>query len=201
MFRRHVGDGADGGAGAGEEESFGVANRLATQASMMFGEKLGETKIEDFDGAAFGDENVGGLDVAMEDALFVGGVESVGELDADVDGARNGKGAGGDEFVEGLAFEQLHSDECSAIVFFDGVNRANAGMIERGSRAGFTEETLEGLFVAMRGLRKKLQGHTAAELGVFGFVDDAHAAAAKLAEDFVVGNGLIEHGRGAKRGW
>ena len=105
LFRRHVGDGADGGAGAGEEESFGVANRLATQASMMFGEKLGETKIEDFDGAAFGDENVGGLDVAMDDALLVGRVKSVGELDADVDGARNGKGAGGDEFVEGLAFE------------------------------------------------------------------------------------------------
>src|SRR5207302_8689068 len=83
LFRRHVGDGADGGAGAGEQESFGIAESRAVEAGMMFGEKLGETKIEDFDGAAFGDENVGGLDVAMEDALFVGGVESVGELDAD----------------------------------------------------------------------------------------------------------------------
>ena len=78
-------------------------------------------------------------------------------------------------------------------MFFDGVNRANAGMIERGSRAGFTEETLEGLFVAMRGFRKKLQGDTPAKLGVFGFVDDAHAAFAELAENAVMGDGFVEH--------
>src|SRR5438094_4781676 len=114
---------------------------------MMFGEKLGETKIEDFDGAAFGDENVGGLDVAMDDALFVGRVKSVSELDADIDGARNGKGAGGDEVVEGLTFEQRHSAEGSAIVFFDGVSGGDAGLLERGSRAGFTEARCGGLCV------------------------------------------------------
>ena len=111
----------------------------------MIGEKLGEAKIQDFDAAAVGNENVGGLDVAMDDALFVGGVESVGDLCAEVDDAWNGKGTGGDQLVESLAFEQLHGDEGAAILLFDGVNGANAGMIERGSSSGFAEETFESL--------------------------------------------------------
>ncbi len=58
---------------------------------MVFGEELGEAKIENFDGATLGNENVGGLDVAVDDAFFVGGVEGVGELNAHVDGTRNRK--------------------------------------------------------------------------------------------------------------
>jgi len=137
----------------------------------------------------------------VDDAFFVGGVKRVGELDADVDGALNRKGTKGDQFVESLPFEQFHGDEGPAIVFFDGVNDANTGMIERGGGAGFAEEAFERLWIAVGGFREKFQGDTAAEFGVFGFVDDAHASTAKLAEDFVVGDGLIEHGRGAKRGW
>ncbi len=66
---------------------------------MVLGEELGKAKIENFDGATLGDENVGGLDVAVDDAFFVGGVEGIGELDADVDGARNRQGTERDQFV------------------------------------------------------------------------------------------------------
>src|SRR5882762_434369 len=84
-------------------------------------------------------------------------------------------------------------------MLFDGMNGANAGMIEGGSGAGFAEEAFERLRIAVRVLWEKFQGDAAAELGVFGFVDDAHAAASKFAEDFVVGDGFVEHGREAKR--
>jgi len=49
----------------------------------------------------------------------------------------------------------------------------------------------------VRVFRKKFSGDAAAEFGVFGFVDNTHAAAAKFAEDFVMGDGFVEHGRGA----
>ncbi len=137
----------------------------------------------------------------MDDAFFVGGVEGVGELNAHVDRARNWEGAQGDQFVEGLPFEQLHGDEGAAIVFFDGVNGANAGMIERGGGAGFAQETFERLGLAARVFWQEFEGHAAAELGVLGFIDDAHASAAELAEDFVVGDGFVEHGHEAKRRW
>ncbi len=86
-------------------------------------------------------------------------------------------------------------------MLFDGMNGANAGMIERGGGAGFAEEAFERLRIAVCVFRKKFQGDAAAEFGVFGFVDDAHAAAAKFAEDFVMGDGFVEHGRGTERRW
>jgi len=63
------------------------------------------------------------------------------------------------------------------------------------------EEALEGLWIAVGAFGEEFQCDAASKLGVFSLVDDTHAAAAKLAEDAVVGDGLVEHGRGAKRGW
>src|SRR6202035_4018507 len=44
--------------------------------------KLCQTEIEDLRPAARGDKNVGRLDVAVNDAFRVRGIESVGDLDA-----------------------------------------------------------------------------------------------------------------------
>ena len=41
---------------------------------------------------------------------------------------------------------------------------------------------------------EKLQRHDALEFRVLGLVDHAHAALAELLEDFVVGDGLTDHG-------
>ena len=56
-------------------------------------------------------------------------------------------------------------------------------MVERGGGAGFVFEAGQLLLVEHGGERQHLQGDAAAEGDLLGFVDDAHAAAADLAED------------------
>ena len=43
---------------------------------------FGKTEVEDFGVAALGDENISGLDVTVNDAFGVGGIQSVGDFDA-----------------------------------------------------------------------------------------------------------------------
>ena len=46
------------------------------------------------------------------------------------------------DLVKGFAFEQLHSDEGFSVVLFDGVNGADAGVVQRGGGTSFAEKTL-----------------------------------------------------------
>src|SRR5690348_13571066 len=112
---------------------------------MVLGEELGEAEIKNFHNAAVRHENVGRLDVAMDDAFLVGGVERVRELDTDINSSWNWKGTKRNEFVERLAFEQFHGDEGAAVVLFDGMNSADARMIEHGSGARFAQESFDSL--------------------------------------------------------
>jgi hypothetical protein len=71
-------------------------------------------------------------------------------------------------------------------LFLDVVDGADVRMVEGGGGASFSLEALECLWVLGDVVGKKFQGYETAEFGVFGFVDDAHATAAKFFDDAVV---------------
>ena len=77
--------------------------------------------------------------------------------------------------------------------FADVVNGADVGMVQRRGSAGFSAEALQRLRIAGNVVGQELQGDKAAQAGVLGLVDDAHAAAAELVNDSVVGDGLADH--------
>ena len=154
---------------------------------------LREAEVEDLGLPARGHEDVGGLEVAVDDALRVGRLEGVRDLDPEVEERAELERPLPDPLRERLPLEQLHGDEVLPLVLLDRVDRADAGVVEGRGGAGLALEALEGRRVLRQLHRQELERDVAAELRVLGLVHDAHAAAAELPGDLVVGDGLADH--------
>ncbi len=198
LFRGHVRDGADGGARTGQKFDADRGGGLSVRACGRRGVGRGrghfrQAEIENLGVAALGDENVGGLDVAMDDVFAVRGIERIGDFDGQAEQHVHFERAPGDAVLEGQAVEVLHGDESLAIFLANIVNGADVGMVQGGSRLGLTAKTLQRLPVLGDVLREEFQGDEAIEAGVFGLIDDTHAATAKFLDDAVVRDGLADH--------
>ena len=113
--------------------------------------------------AAIGNEKIGRLDVAMNDAFGVSRIQRIGDFDAQVNQAVSFERTAQYRFPQSLAFEVLHHDEARPLMFADFVNGADVGMIQGGRGAGFAAKTFEGLRVMRDIVGQKLEGDEAAE--------------------------------------
>jgi hypothetical protein len=80
--------------------------------------------------SALGDENVGGLDVAVNDTGGVRGIERVGDLNSDVEQGLRIKWLFGDAVFQRGAIEELHHDERLSFMPANLVDGADVGMAE-----------------------------------------------------------------------
>ena len=116
----------------------------------FFGKKLGEAEIEDFGLAAFGDEYIGRLDVAMNDASSVCNIKGVGNLNSEIEDVLDGERLALDMLTESFTVDEFHDDERTMILFPNVVDGAYAGMIESGSGVGFAAETLQSVGILIQ---------------------------------------------------
>jgi hypothetical protein len=94
-----------------------------------------------------------------------------------------------DAFFQRHTIQKFHRDERVAGVLSDVMNRANVGMIQRGSGLGFALEAFKRIRVVRHIFRKEFQSDRAIEPGVLCFVHHAHATNAKLFNHAVVRDG------------
>jgi len=84
----------------------------------------------------------------VDDAFFVGGIERVGDLNADAEQLVERKRTPADAVLEGLAFEYSITRKtflrCSSMSW----NRADVGMVQGGGGASFAAEALKGLRIS-----------------------------------------------------
>jgi hypothetical protein len=125
----------------------------------------------DFDLAIGGEEDVGGFEVAVDDALFVGGFEGFGDLFGYRERFGDGQGA-----LERGAFDVFHDDG----VLFEAEDGGDIGVVEGGEGLGFALKAGEVIGVVGEGGGEDFDGDFAVEFVVAGFVDFAHAAGAYL---------------------
>src|SRR3990172_4461158 len=142
--------------------------------------------------AAVGLEDVGRLDVTVEDARGVSGIERVGGLDRNLDDPTGVQRPLVDELLEGLPLHELHHDEGAAVVLSDVVDGADVRVVECGCGTGFPLKPVQGFRITPQLVGQNLEGHVPPQAGVLRFVHDAHAAAAELLHDAIVGNRLAD---------
>ena len=151
--------------------------------------------------AAFGDENICRLHVAVHDAFTVRGIKRVGHFDRNVQKTIHRHRLAGYQVLERAAIEILHGDKGVAVLLRDLVNCADVGVIQRGCGSCFATEPFKRLRVAGDVFRKEFQRNEAAELVVLGFVDDAHASTTEFLDHSIVRNGEANRRLRFCHGW
>src|ERR1700739_1673316 len=128
LLRRHVGNRAEGGAGTGEmlrAYIFGDDAGGGTSLAAIGVGKLGESEIQNLGVPALGDENIGRLDVTMNDAFAVSGVQSVGHFNGQAEKDIGVERLSADAMLQRYAIKKLHGDERLSILLADIVDGAN----------------------------------------------------------------------------
>ena len=165
--------------------------------------RLGQAKVEDLGlsgvpACGSGYEDVGGLDVAVDDAFGVRGHQPVGNLNRQVEKRRRLERTSLHQALESASLEELHDHEWLAQVLADVIDGADVGMIQGRGCARLAPKAFQRLGAgsrrparsAMRPAKpfgtQKLDRHWPAQASVFGLIDHPHATAAQFRQDTVV---------------
>ena len=146
---------------------------------------FGQAEVQHLHGAVGGHLDVGGLQIAVDDALVVRVLERVGHLPRDGQRFVERNRPAADALRQRRAFDQFHHQRADWAGFFQAVDGRDVRMIERRQELGFALEAGHALGIAGEGLGQDLQRDVAIEASVAGAVDFAHAAGAEERDDLV----------------
>src|SRR5215469_368943 len=119
----------------------------------FFEANLRKTKVKNLSLATFRDENVGGFDVAMDDALGVCNREPFRHLDSHTQNRIGIQGPATDTMLQRHSIQKLHHNECLPVRLTDVVNRADVGMVQSRGRLRLPLETRQSLCIACDTIR------------------------------------------------
>ena len=147
--------------------------------------RLGKTEVEHFHTAVGTDHDVGRLQIAVNDALFVCGFQGFRDLSRNLEGVVGGDRPARDPLRERLALDELQDQEGDLADLFEAVDRADVRMIERREDLGLPSEPRQPLRVDREGARQCLDRNGAIQPRVASAVDLAHPASTDAGVNFI----------------
>ena len=101
-----------------------------------------QPEVQNLGVSALGDKDVGGLDVAVDDAFGMGCIQCVGDLDGQRQNQLGFHRSASNAVLQRQAVQKLHGDERFAVLIVNFVDRADVRMIQGGGRLGFALKAL-----------------------------------------------------------
>ena len=146
---------------------------------------LRQAEVEDLHDTVPREEDVCGLQVAVDDSLPVRRREALSHLHAELDRRAGGEPRAAQARRERLAFQQLGDDVGSTVVGADVVHRQDVRMVELAGRTGFQLETSQPSRIGGDLGRQHFDRDIPAQAGVAGTVDLPHPARPDRRHHFV----------------
>jgi hypothetical protein len=175
LLGRHVLERADDGAVFGDGRTGGdVGEGYGAGGSDG---RLREAEVEEL-GAGFGEHNVAGFQIAVDDAAAVSFVERVGDFGANSQNLLGGKRAFGETVSEALALDTFHDQEIIAVLRADVKKGTDIWMIQRGDGFGFPLEAELARGIGGKMCRENFDGNGPVEARVARAVDFPHTTRA-----------------------
>ena len=143
LLRRHISDGAERGTGTGQMfrvhrlrvKRGNLARRTASQTDLR------QPKVENLGVAALGDEDVRRLDVAVDDAFGMRGIEGIGDLDSERQNQLSFHRSPCDAMLQRHPVQELHGDERLSILLANVVDGTDVWVVQRGRGLGLRVES------------------------------------------------------------
>ena len=158
------------------------------------GERERQPKIGQLGGAVGGENDILGLEVAVDDAQPVSVGQRLAQLAGNDDGCLE---CGGRLLESRLPFRKLHHDVGQAVDFPGVVDGDDVGVMEARRHARLAQQALAILGRQVR-FADELEGDVPVEQLVVGVVDDRHPAAPELGPEAEAG---VEEGAGLGTQW
>ena len=150
-------------------------------------EEAGQAEVENLDDAGAIHEQIGRLDVAVDQAGLMGVLQAEGGLVDVMGGAIRVQGAAAlDEVLQTDAVHVFHDEEMEFAVAVDVVGADDVGVAQLGDGLGLAVEAFDGAGVVGLAGRQHLDGDGAAHDPMGTEIDGAHAAGAERFEDGVL---------------
>jgi hypothetical protein len=135
--------------------------------------------------AVAGHHDVGGFQVAMDDARLVRPRERLGDFDRKLDAARWRDRPALEQRTERLAAHQLHHDERQVVDVRDVVDDGDVRVFKCGGGARFLHESGAAHRIGDKRRRQHLDGDIAIKARVAGAIDLAHSSNADCLDNLV----------------
>ena len=157
-------------------------------------QRLGQAEVQDFDRSLRRDLDVGRLQIAVDDALLVGRLQGLRDLQGNLEGFVRRDGASADPLRQRRTLHQLQDERSQLARFLQAVDDTDVGMIERRQQLRFPLKPAQHLAIPDEPLRQNLERHLTAQLSIGGPIHCTHSAFAEFGRNLVMVDALSDQG-------